>query len=133
MNSPLRTCAVRSAVVLVSVLLVSCVTLDQDSSGGDPNVITRSDIEEVGEISNTYNLVQRLKPQWLRKRGRNSIQQPGDIMVYVDDAHYGNPESLRQIDVIDVQRITFLPADQATMRYGGGHDNGAILVNMRGE
>lgn len=83
--------------------------------------------------SNAYNLVRRLEPQWLQKRGRNSIQSPGDIRVYVQGNSRGGPSVLRQINVINVKSIQFLQPDEATMRYGSGHDNGAILVNIKGQ
>ncbi len=113
-----------------SLLLVSCVTTGQGSSGSN-TVITQEEIEQVGGISNAYNLVRRLHPQWLQKRGRNSLQNPGDIIVYVEDAEQGGPEALRAIDLIDVQSIEFLRPDKATMLYGGGHDNGAIQVHLK--
>lgn len=110
---------------------MGCVTTGPGEGGEDPTRISQEEIQEVGEISNTYSLVQRLRPQWLRKRGRNSLQQPGDIIVYIDDTEQGGPEALRRIDVIDVKSLEFLRPGEATMRYGSGHDNGAILVHLK--
>jgi hypothetical protein len=83
--------------------------------------------------SNAYNLVRRLEPQWLQKRGRNSIRNPGSIKVYVQGTSQGGPGALRRINVVNVQSIQLLKPDEATMRYGSGHDNGAILVNLKGQ
>ena len=119
------------SLVLFSLATLGCVTTGQGEGGGDPTEISQEEIQEVGEVGNTYSLVQRLRPQWLRKRGRNSLQQPGQIIVYVDDTEQGGPESMRGIDVIDVQSVEFLRPNEATMRYGSGHDNGAILIHLK--
>jgi len=119
------------SLVLFSLATLGCVTTGQGEGGGDPTEISQEEIQEVGEVGNTYSLVQRLRPQWLQKRGRNSLQQPGQIIVYVDDTEQGGPESMRGIDVIDVQSVEFLRPNEATMRYGSGHDNGAILIHLK--
>lgn len=119
-------------LLAVPFFFLGCVTTGQESgAGGNPSKISQDEIQEAGNISNTYNLVRRLRPQWLRKRGRSSVQQPGDIIVYVDGAEQGGPEALRQIDVIDLKSVEFLDPGKATMRYGGGHDNGAIRVQLK--
>jgi hypothetical protein len=62
----------------------------------------------------------------------SSVSNPGDIIVYVEGSRYGPPESLRQIDPLNVASMRWLTDDQATTRYGTGHDNGVILVRLRG-
>lgn len=130
----IRTSDVVLTLVVGLILGVStgCASTNQgDSSGGDPTVITQEEIQDVGEMSNAYNLVRRLHPQWLQKRGRNSLRNPGQILVYIEGSRQGGPQTLQQIDVFDVQSIEFLQPDEATMRYGSGHDNGAILVHLK--
>lgn len=117
-------------------MLGGCGSSGQSTSsdgGGTPSTISQEEIQETGTTGNAYNLVRRLEPQWLEKRGRNSIRSPGNIRVYVQGNSQGGPSALRQIDVIDVKSIQFLKPDEATMRYGSGHDNGAILVNLKGQ
>lgn len=121
------------ALVAVVIAFMGCATSGQSSSSGnDPSVISQKEIQEVGEVSSAYNLVRRLQPQWLQKRGRNSLQNPGDILVYVEGNRQGGPGALRQINVVNVKSLEFLRPDEATMRFGSGHDNGAILVHMKG-
>lgn len=115
-----------------SLTFAACVTTNQDSSAdNDPMVISQEEIQSVGEVSNAYNLIQQLQPQWLQKRGRASVERPSDVTVYVEDSRYRSPEALRQIHVVNVESIAFLRPDRATMRFGSGHDNGAILVNLK--
>ena len=132
MNRQLTLFSVVLAVFAIS--LSGCATSGQGTTSGnnDPTVISQSDIKNVGEISNAHNLVRRLRPQWLQKRGRNSLRNPGQILVYIDGSRQGGPDALRRIDVIDVESIEFLRPDEATMQFGSGHDNGAILVNLKG-
>lgn len=122
---------IKSVLIVFLVTLSGCAASGEGTSGSDPTVITQEDIEGVSGISDVYNLVQRLHPQWLQKRGRSSVSNPGDIIVYVEDTRYGNPESLRRLDVIDVQSIEFLRPEEATMRYGSGHDDGVIYVHLK--
>ena len=102
------------------------------SSGGDSSTITQSEIQDARSMSSAYTLVQRLRPQWLRKRGPSSVENQGTILVYVDGNRYGPPSSLRDIDVVDIESLEFLSDNEATMRYGSGHDNGVILVRLKG-
>lgn len=123
-------------IVFLSVMLVAFVSCTGSkmgkSSGGDPDVITQEQIQEVGTMSSAYSLVQRLRPNWLRKRGANSVSNPGDIIVYVDGSRYGSPSALRQIEVVDVESMERLSAGEATTKFGGGHENGVILVHRKG-
>ncbi|PSQ80596.1 MAG: hypothetical protein BRD40_04235 [Bacteroidetes bacterium QS_1_65_9] len=103
----------------------------QRSSGGDPDVITRKQIQEAEATSTAYALVQRLRPHWLRKRGSQSISNPGSILVYVDGSRSGAPSSLRNVQAINVKSIEFLGASEATTQYGTGHEHGVIEVDTK--
>lgn len=102
------------------------------SSNGDPSVITQEQIQEAGTMSSAYSIVQRLRPTWLQKRGPSSVSSQGSIIVYVDGNRYGSPSSLRQIDVVDVESMEYLSDNEATTRFGSGHDSGVILVYLKG-
>lgn len=120
-------------VLLMMLSVGACASSESSGSQGqkDPNQITTEDIEQSKSMGNVYSLVQRLRPQWLRKRGRSSISSPGDIIVYVGGARFGGPGSLRQVEVTNVEALEFLSAAQATNRFGGGHEHGAIIVQMK--
>ena len=86
----------------------------------------------VEQVSSAYAVVQRLRPNWLSKRGPSSISNPGDIVVYVEGSRRGSPDALRNIAPIDIREMEFLSDDRATMEFGTGHDNGAIIVRLKG-
>jgi hypothetical protein len=133
MKSPRRTYPLVSlATIVVLLTSAACTGSGMSRSSGDPNEITREEIQRVEQVSSAYSVVQRLRPNWLRKRGPSSVSNPGNIIVYVEGSRYGAPESLRQLDPLNVASMRWLTDDQATTRYGTGHDNGVILVRLRG-
>ncbi|HUF49561.1 MAG TPA: hypothetical protein VMN60_01930, partial [Longimicrobiales bacterium] len=83
--------------------------------------------------SDAYDLLTRLRPQWLRPRGSVSAQDPdaGYPVVYLDGTRYGRPELLRSLRTDDVQSIQYLGPTDASTRYGTGHVGGVILVTTR--
>lgn len=104
-------------------------------SGGDydPDWISQQEIRDAAGALNAYALVQRLRPNWLHKRGPKSIRNPGGISVYVDGIQYGStPRALRSIQVVNVESLEFLGAARATNRHGAGHEYGAIVVHTKG-
>jgi hypothetical protein len=84
-------------------------------------------------MGNAYEVVQRLRPGWLRTRGRISIQYPTaqNPVVYVDNIRFGSPNSLRQVSVDAIEEIRYMGASEATTRFGTGHAGGVILVRTR--
>lgn len=124
---------VQYAVLSVLLIALGACTGSNvgQSSDGNPNMISQEQIQEAGSMSNAYNLVQRLRPNWLRKRGPSSVSSQSDIVVYVEGSRQGPPSTLRQINVIDVESMEFLSDNEATSRFGSGHDHGAILVHLK--
>lgn len=105
--------------------------------------IGREEIERSG-AANAHDVVQSLRPVWLRTRGLSKLDElttvEGDlevrvrqgaptIRVYLDGVQVGGAEALRQIAAPAVASIGFLSATAATMRWGAGHDHGAIVVS----
>jgi len=119
-------------MIVLLLTAAACTGSGMSRSGGDPSEITRKEIQRVEQMNSAYSVVQRLRPNWLRKRGPSSVSNPGDIIVYVEGSRYGPPQSLRQLDPLNVASMRWLTDDQATTRYGTGHDNGVILVRLRG-
>jgi len=99
-------------------------------------VITEAEItSRAGEASNVLQVVQKLRPQMLRSRGRFS---PADSTgsstvpkVVVDDVSYGSVDALANLNAIAVREIRYLSAADATTRWGTGYPGGVILVTMK--
>lgn len=92
--------------------------------------ISAEEIEQAGP-SSAYQLIQKLRPIWLRKRGQTSFTQEGDVVVYLDGTRMGDRESLRSVRTENLASLEFLDARRATNRFGAGHVHGAILLHTR--
>lgn len=92
--------------------------------------------EEIAAISVTtaFEAVQRLRPQWLRNRGPTSITgvNSGDPVVYIDEVRAGGLEALERLSIHIVREMRYLSGQDASVRYGLDHDNGAIMVDTVG-
>ena len=98
------------------------------ASRPDADLITRAEIDEAGP-SSAYDLIQKLRPTWLRKRGNTSFTQETDLVVYLDGVRMGNRDALRNISTNAIQSIEYLDSRRATNRFGSGHVAGAILIH----
>jgi len=99
---------------------------------GNPDLISREEIQDARSARNAYDLVRNIRPQWLVTRGITNLRQAAgeeDIVVYLDNARLGYREALRRVTLAGVEYLEFFDARRATLRWGGGHIHGAILVS----
>ena len=95
------------------------------------NVITREEIKDRAPDAKTaLDVVQRLRPQFLRTRPSGSVQSQNTvpIKVYVDGSLRPSIAALREIQSHAVVEIVYLNGGDATMEFGREHENGAIKV-----
>lgn len=119
-------------MVLAAGLLVlaGCLAPKEGGQAGGDAVIDRAAIEASNVSGSAYDLVRTLRPEWLRVRGKATLGYP---RVYVD----GLRRSGRPVDVLGaisvrlVQRVQYLSTQEASARFGTGHEHGAILVETR--
>lgn len=112
---------------------MGCTTTGASRSAeGGRHHLTAEQVRAAAERYHTaYEIIESLRPLWLRKRGQSSIMNETEIAVYVDGTRYGTPEDLRSITAIAVDSMRFLPPSEATNRYGTGHVHGIIMVYTR--
>ena len=110
------------------------------------NQIVREEIQ-AASASNAYELVQTLRPQWLRERGQETVrtqkvERPDgrgrievattmaepEIIVYIANSRFGNVDALRDIPVTGLGSLEFVSPSKATLRWGSGHSKGVIVV-----
>ena len=127
-----------AACLVLSFVLVGCgtsgsTTSEAVRSGDSPNKIDVSELSYPVGVLTAYEIVRRYNTNWLRKRGRSSIQNPNPIKVYLDNtgAPFGGVKSLRRIDGTDVRSIERFNPGEAQFHFGAGHTSGAILVRTR--
>jgi hypothetical protein len=119
----------RAAVA--AALVAACSTAQPvDDVRPDRNVISLEDIRATRE-DDAYDVVRKLHPTWLRKRGNNTIRDDGDVVIYLNDSRVGGPEQLRQMSTLSITSIRYYDPGQAQYRFGAGHQHGAIQVSTR--
>lgn len=123
----------------------------QEPSGKGPNYITLEEIQ-AASATDAYDLVRSLRPQWLKSGAHQTVRTkpvltPGmsgkpvvnqaidepEIVVYLNNVRIGTPESLRELAREQLTSLEFVTPAKATMRWGGGHLHGAIVVRSHPE
>ena len=111
--------AQRMAGLRLGLAVALALTLAGCASGGGAggaeadrtsyNVLTAEDLQQTTE-STVWDAIRRLRPQWLRTRGRTSLtgQSPDEPTVYVGRARYGGLRDLQQMQVSQVTSIRFI-------------------------
>lgn len=103
-----------------------------------PDVITAAELQGVG-AGNAYDIVARLRPNWLRTPTTPSQISGGvvsipSIVVYLDEIRLGGVENLRSVTSAQIRSIRFLSATRApTVLRDIGNDPiaGAIVVDTK--
>jgi hypothetical protein len=82
--------------------------------------------------TNAYDLIESLRPYWLRGRGPKSVRNrmASNPMAYVDGLRLGNISSLVSLPVHNIVKIEYMNSGDATIRFGTDHPGGAILITM---
>ncbi len=115
---------------LLSIVVIAGACASGGASSGprrDRNVIAAAELTELTGLSNALQVVERLRPAWLRPRGRTGLPT-----LYRNDSRRGeNPAALANISIENVQEIRFLSATDATMRWGASVGGTVILVTTR--
>lgn len=124
-------------VVLLGVALVlgvacSAAPTQRRGHASQQRLITTEELD-AARYRTAFEVVEALRPQWLRTRGRTSFRAPESVKVYLDDSLLGDPEQLRQITTSSIASIRFVDSNEATMRWGLDHGHGAIVVSTRRE
>ncbi|MGH7639197.1 MAG: hypothetical protein ACREOK_16220 [Gemmatimonadaceae bacterium] len=124
-----------AGVILAAMTLAITVACSSTSSARRPGS-RQPDLITMDELSGTrystaLEVVQALRPQWLRGRGRTSVNLSESVKVYVDDSPLGEAEQLRSISARSVGSIRYLDGNSATQRWGMDHGQGAIMVSTR--
>jgi len=116
------------SLLIFGLVLQGCASSGQGLATGSRNVILREELVENPAV-NAYDLVQSLRPQWLRIREEFGIGRANDLVVYLDHARLGGRDALREISVGNIQYLQYLEPAAANLRFGAGHAYGAILVS----
>lgn len=95
------------------------------------DLISYDEIQATPDARDAYELVRRLRPQFLNVRatGSGGRTKPVDILVWVNGAERGPLETLRTIPAHAVLQIQKLSQADAVTQFGKDQ-NGVILVRV---
>lgn len=116
---------------LALLLLSACATGPTSRTGRQHDLITAAEIE-AANVSNLYQLVERLRPRWLDVRSRQSFTAQTAIVVYQGQTLLGGVEMLRQLGKDGARQLRYLdgPTASATLPgLGSRQVEAAIIVN----
>ena len=129
----------RRVLATTMVALTACASGGRGTSAAtqNPNLISMEEIVE-SSASNAYEVIQRLRPNFLRTRGAvhgtpgaaNAMEMV-DLVVYLNENRLGGSDQLRQISTTDIREIRYFNSSEATTKWGTGHSAGAIQVVSR--
>ncbi len=124
----------RALGIVLAVTLVACSRAPR-TGVGDRQVIRAPELALIKPASvNAYDLVAKLRPEFLRARGpvsasRGRATELPSATVFVDGVESGPaPEALPRIPAGEVVEIRLHRAADATTKYGTRHGGGVIEV-----
>ncbi len=124
----------KSLYVMSFAAVIACASAGGSGSGTyrDPVVISEQEIASSNE-SNAFNVVQRLRPLFLKTRGRSTINAGGSeyASVFVDGIYYGEINSLRNLLANQIQEIRYLNGPESAGKYGIRYGSGAIEIRTK--
>lgn len=118
------------------LVLSGCASSGTPRAQTDPDRITSAEIDK-SAASNTYELINRLRPNWLRRTAPGSLSggvRRQVVLVYIDGTKYGELTTLRSLSVSGLKSIQWLDAARAgTLLPGIGSEPiaGAIVITTR--
>lgn len=99
----------------------------------NPNLITREEMANTG-VTNLYDAIHRLRPQWLRRGTTTSMTGGGaELVVFQGTTMLGGVDALRQIAPGYPVSVRFLDASTATNTLpglGSRRVSGAIVIEL---
>jgi hypothetical protein len=124
----------RPFFVLTLAAALACASSGTAGTGvrRDPNLITEQEIATSAE-SNVYDVVSRLRPMFLKTRGRSTINSGGSeyASVFLDGQYFGELGSMRNIVATQIHEIRYLSGPDAVSRYGMRYGSGAVDVRSK--
>lgn len=124
----------RGLLILATLLtLPSCALRSGSDNRGPYDLITYEEIQEHGQFSTLYDVVEVLRPRWLQPQGGPDTftDQPGQVQVHMDGNWMGDVDVLRGLSASGVTSIRWIRPIDAAARYGLDHGHGAIIISTR--
>lgn len=121
----------RFLVILTAAAALACASAPTKAVR-DSMTITAEEIEASHE-ANAYEVVSKLRPAFLRSRGRTTLNTGASEFptVFVDGQFYGDLNSLRTVIAPQIRLIHYYNGPDAVTKFGMLYGSGAIEVTTR--
>ena len=118
----------------LAVLASGCATVRNPQGNGRMDLLTREEIMGVRGVTNLYDVVERLRPRWLKVRSQDrSFGLTTSIVVFQNQTLLGTVETLRQLQPGLAYQLKYLDGTTAKNTLPGlafeGHVAGAIILS----
>lgn len=124
----------RPFFVLTLAAVLACASSGSRGTAVRPdrNLITEEEIAASTE-SNALEVVTKLRPMFLKTRGRSTINAGGSeyASVFLDGQYFGELGSLRNIVAYQIHEIRYLSGPDAVSKYGMRYGSGAVDVRSK--
>lgn len=124
----------RGLLILATLLtLPACAMRSGSDNRGPLDLITYEEIQERGQFSTLYDVVEVLRPRWLQPQGGPDTftDRSGQVQVHMDGNWMGDVDVLRGLSPSGVTSIRWIRPIDAAARYGLDHGHGAIIISTR--
>lgn len=121
--------------ILTLAAMTACASAGSGNASNihrDANLISAQEIAASNE-SNAYDVITRLRPNYLKTRGHTTINPGGSdyASVFLDGQLYGELLSLRSIPAIQIREIRYFGGSEAATKYGMQYGSGVIDVRTK--
>ncbi len=124
------------------MVLAGCASGGSSSATGDSaapararsraqNVITEAEIAQQSGITNAYDLINRVRPTYLRAGMAGMSGESVFPVLRIDGGQALDLADLRNIDIRTVSEIRFHTANDAEVRFGGNLNRPVIAVTLK--
>lgn len=127
-------------ILLFASLVGGCASSGAERAGKSVTSRDVLTLEQIARVraTNAYEVVERLRSNWLRvpptqmpaQGGAPQVQQ-NPVLVYLDGQRLGDVGTLRGIEIAAVQYIRYFSPAEASARWGFNHGGGVIFVSTR--
>ena len=100
----------------------------------DSNLITADEIVASHE-TNAFDVISRLRPLFLRTRGRSSLSAGTNssdyATVFLDNQMYGDLNTLKNINAEQIRQIRWYSGPDAVQKFGMQYGAGVIAIDTK--
>ncbi|MEX2526934.1 MAG: hypothetical protein WEA09_04790 [Gemmatimonadota bacterium] len=121
-------------LIALPFLVGACASTGGSGTSRSSTFISTEEIDARPGLQTAYEVIEQLRPNWLRTRGSVSLQAPAEAsypIIFMNGRRLGDMNMLRSIPISDVGSARFMSAREATTLHGTGYPAGIIDISTR--